>query len=247
MGSSPLWREFTRNFILVFMIKSIALFDIDNTMYEGFSYFELLEEQVNEDLIDKQVLDDAKASMQKYKSKLQDYETTIVELLDIYAAGLKEKSYDEVLESTKQFYWNSKKFFSYIKPTIEGLRNSHDIALVTGEPQFISEAVAELFGLESYYCTEYEVQAGKFTGGIKSYLASRHEKHDAIKHLMQGHGSKNSFAFGDSEGDIEMLRAVEHSICLNCTDGLRDIAEKEHWHMPKMQGVTELIKNLKAV
>ncbi len=229
------------------MSKSIALFDIDNTMYEGFSYFELLEKQVSEGLIDAQVFDNAKAGMQKYKSKLQDYETTIVELLDIYAAGLKGKSYDAVLESTKRLYRNSKKFFSYAKPTIEELRESHDIALVTGEPQFAAEAVAELFKLRSYYSTEYEVQSGKFTGNVKSYLASRHEKHDAIKHLMQGHGVKDSFAFGDSEGDIEMLRAVEYPVCLNCTNGLRDIAEKEHWHMPNMQDVTELVKELKAV
>ena len=227
------------------MSRPIALFDIDNTMYEGFSYFELLEKQVDEDLIDEQVLVDAKTSMQKYKSKLQDYETTIVELLDIYAAGMKGRSYDEVLESTRQFYKASKKFFSYTKPTMEELRDSHDISLVTGEPQFVAEAVAGLFELTSYYSSEYEVLAGKFTGNIKRYLASRHEKHDAIKHLMQGHGAKNSFAFGDSEGDIEMLRAVEYPICLNCTDGLREIAKKEHWHAPDMQNVTELVKKLK--
>src|SRR5581483_11609034 len=151
------------------MPKSIALFDIDNTMYEGFSYFELLEKQTNEGLISVQALDNAKTSMQKYKAKLQDYETTIVELLDIYAAGLKGKSYDDVLESTKQFYRNSEKFFPYTKPTIEELQDSHDIALVTGEPQFVAEAVAELFGLKSYYCTEYGVQSGVFTGNVKSY------------------------------------------------------------------------------
>lgn len=199
---------------------------------------------MNEDLIDKQVLDDAKASMQKYKSKLQDYETTIVELLDIYAAGLEGKEYDPVFESTKQFYRSSDKFFPYVKLTIKELRNSHDIALVTGEPQFVAKAVAELFEVKSYYCTEYELQEGKFTGRVKGYLASRHEKHDAIKHLMHGHGAKGSFAFGDSEGDIEMLRAVEYPICLNCTDGLHAIAEKEGWHMPGTKEVAELVEEL---
>ena len=226
------------------MFKSVALFDIDNTMYDGFSYFELLEKQVSESLINKQVLDDAKASMQKYKSKLQDYETTIVELIDIYAGGLKGKEYGAVFESTKQFYRSTEKFFPYVKPTIKELRGSHDIALVTGEPQFVAEAVAELFGVKSYYCTEYEIQGGKFTGRVKDYLASRHEKHDAIRHLMQGHGIKNSFAFGDSEGDIEMLRAVEYPICLNCTDGLHAVAENEGWHMPDMQEVVELVEKL---
>lgn len=244
--SDSSWRECVRIFILVFMTKPIALFDIDNTMYEGFSYFELLEKQVSEDLIDRQVVDNAKASMQKYKSQLQGYEATIVELLDIYAAGLRGKKYDEVLESTAQFYRHSKKFFPYVKPTIEEMRKSHDIALVTGEPQFVAEAVAKLFKVESYYSTEYEVRAGMFTGSVKKYLATRHEKHDAIKHLMQGHGFKGSFAFGDSEGDIEMLRAVEYAICLNSTNTLRDIAEKEGWNVATVQEVTALITRLKT-
>ncbi len=230
--------------ILVFMPKSIALFDLDNTMYDGFSYLELLEKQAREGLVNRRVLDDAKAGMQKYKSKLQDYETTIAELLNIYAAGLKGKKYDTVVGSTKQFYRSSNKFFSYVKPTVEEIRNSHDIALVTGEPQFVAETVAELFGLESYYCTEYEVQEGVFTGNVKSCLALRHEKHDAIKHLMEGHDAKNSFAFGDSEGDIEILRAVEYPICLNCTDGLRTVAEEKYWRMPNIQEVAKVVEDL---
>lgn len=230
------------------MSKPIALFDIDNTIYEGFSYFELLEKQAREGLIKPQIPENAKSSMQKYKTKQQDYETTIVELIDIYAAGLKGKTYDEVLQSARQFYHNSTKFFAYVKPTIQELQGTHDIALVTGEPQFVAQAVAERFGLGvQHYSTEYDVQDGKFTGLVKSYLASRHEKHDAIKHLMQGHGAKGSFAFGDSEGDIEMLRAVEHPICLNATNGLREIAENEQWPMPAIEQVTDLVKKLKAV
>jgi HAD superfamily hydrolase (TIGR01490 family) len=224
------------------MLRSIAFFDIDNTMYDGFSYFELLERQVGEGLLELQVLDEAKISMQKYKSKTQDYETTIVELLDTYAKGLKGAQYDAILESTKQFYKRSNKFFKYVGPSIKELKDSHDIILVTGEPQFVAKAVSELFGANSYYSTEYEVIDGTFTGAVKSYLASRHEKHDAIKHLMRGHSTKNSFAFGDSESDIEMLRAVEYPICLNLTDGLRTIAEEKGWAMPDIDEVTQLAK-----
>ncbi|HVI69154.1 MAG TPA: HAD-IB family phosphatase [Magnetospirillaceae bacterium] len=226
------------------MRRYIAFFDIDNTMYDGFSYFALLEKQVGEGLIKQGILTDALASMQKYKAKTQDYETTIVELLDMYAAGLTGVKYAAVLESTKQFYEKSDKFFAYVAPTFKKLKGSHDIALVTGEPQFVAEAVKELFGANSYYSTEYEVVDGMFTGSVASYLASRHEKHDAIKHLMQGYGAKNSFAFGDSEGDIEMLRAVEYPICLKATDGLCAIAVEKGWDMPDIDEVTKLVVSL---
>lgn len=228
------------------MLRSIAFFDIDNTMYEGFSYFGLLEKQVAEDLIEQRVLTDAKTSMQKYKTNLQDYETTVVELIDIYAAGLKGIAYDAILESTKQFYRTSNKFFSYVGPTIKELRSSHDIAIVTGEPQFVAQAVGELFNTDTYYSTEFEVVDKVFTGAVTSYLASRHEKHNAIKHLMQGHGAKNSFAFGDSEGDIEMLGAVEHAVCLNATDGLRAAAKEKGWHMPDVDQVAQLVAGLNS-
>jgi len=231
---------------LVPMLRPIAFFDIDNTMYDGFSYFELLEKQAGEGLLGQQVLVNAKKSMQKYKTRLQDYETTIIELLDIYAFGLKGVEYNTILESTKQFYEQSDKFFAYVRPTIAVLRATYDIALVTGEPQFVAEAVGQLFGTKSHYSTEYNVTDGAFTGTVTSYLASRHEKHDAIKHLMQGHGAKSSFAFGDSEGDIEMLRAVEYPICLNPTDGLRAVAEREGWCIPEIDTVTQLVTGLKA-
>jgi HAD superfamily hydrolase (TIGR01490 family) len=229
------------------MLRSIAFFDIDNTMYDGFSYFALLEKQVDEGLIKQETLTAALTSMQKYKAKTQDYETTIVELLDIYAAGLKGVECAIILKSTKQFYEESDKFFVYVAPTFKELKGSHYIALVTGEPQFVAEAVKELFGADSYYSTEYEVIDGTFTGRVESYLASRHEKHDAIKHLMHGHGAKNSFAFGDSEGDIEMLRAVEYPICLNVTDGLRAIATEKGWNMPDIDEVTKLVTSLTKV
>ena len=226
------------------MKKPIALFDIDNTMYEGFSYFELLKKHVSEQLIAADVLDTALGSMQQYKSGARDYEATIITLLDIYAAGLKGADYDLVLRSTKEFYENSSKFFDYVAPTIARLRTSHDVALVTGEPQFVAEAVGALFEITSYYSTQYQVIDGHFTGITAHYLASRHEKLDAIKHLTQGHQQENSFAFGDSEGDIEMLRAVQYPICLNPTDGLRDVAEKENWYLPKTNEVEALIAKL---
>lgn len=226
------------------MKRPIALFDIDNTIYEGFSYFDLVKKHVDEKLIVVSVFDAAMASMKKYKSGAQDYETTIIELLDIYASGLKDVEYDAILYSTKEFYKNSSKFFDYVPSVMSYLHGSHDVALVTGEPQFVAQAVGDIFGITSYYSSQYEVIDGRFTGNITHYLASRHEKHDAIKHLMHGHGSNGSFAFGDSEGDIEMLRAVEYPICLNPTDGLRTVARQEGWNMPELSGVEPLVKRL---
>jgi len=226
------------------MAKSIALFDIDNTLYEGFSYYDLLARQVDEGILDAKVLQDGKAAGQKLVDGKQDYETTVMELLDIYAAGLKGASYDKVLQSTKEFYAGSDKFFAYAHPVVDLLRESHDMAVVTGEPQFIAEAVRELFGMQEQYSTEFEVENGVFTGAVSGYLATRHEKHEAIAHLVHGHHMRGSLAFGDSDGDIEMLRAVDYPICLITTDALRAVARKEQWHMPDTEEVIALVRDI---
>jgi HAD superfamily hydrolase (TIGR01490 family) len=226
------------------MAQSIAFFDIDNTLYEGFSYYDLLEKQVGEGLLDAKVLQDGKAAGQKLVDGKQDYETTVMELLDIYAAGLKGREYETVLQSTKDFYAGSKKFFAYAHPVVDLLRESHVLAVVTGEPQFVAEAVRELFGMQEHVATEFEVENGVFTGAVSGYLATRHEKHDAIQHLVRSHHMKGSFAFGDSDGDIEMLRVVDYPICLNTTDPLRAEAEKHKWHTPDAQAVVALVREL---
>ncbi|HEX6258306.1 MAG TPA: HAD-IB family phosphatase [Candidatus Saccharimonadales bacterium] len=228
------------------MRKPIALFDIDNTIYDGFSYFALLQKHVDEKLIQPAVLDNALKSMQAYKIGQKDYETVIVELLDIYALGLQGASYQDVLRSTQEFYANSTKFFEFVRPVMAQFRSSHDLRLVTGEPQFVAEAVASVFDVGAYSSSEYELSQGVFTGKVARYLASRDEKLDAIKHFINGYETESSFAFGDSEGDIEMLRSVRYAICLNATEGLQKVAKKEGWQLPTLNEVEPLVAQLLA-
>ena len=227
-------------------MKSVALFDFDNTLYNGFSYFDLLQKQTGEGLIAPDVLNTANEAMGDYKGGTIAYEETIVRLLDTYAEGLKGKPYKAIYDSTHEFYRDSQKVYSFACKVFELLHATHDICLVTGEPQFIAESIANIYGLDAYYSTQYEVADGVFTGGITSYLASRHEKHDAIGHLLQGHQVKGSFAFGDSEGDIEMLAAVQNPVCINPNAGLRERATQHSWPCVEPNQVESVVSDLLA-
>jgi len=225
------------------MPKPVALFDIDNTIYQGFSYFPLLKQQIREGLIPRHALDPADDAMKRYLAGELEYEPAIVILLDAYAKVLAGTSFDAVLRSTQHFFKVSPDFFDYARPLIRKLRATHDVIIVTGEPQTFGQAVAETLGAASYYSTQYEVRDGTFTGNIRSYLATRHEKHAAIGHLMAGHSASGSLTFGDSEGDIEMLRAATHAFCVNPTPGLKSIAEKHGWHVVTSDTVTQAVND----
>lgn len=210
-------------------MKSVALFDFDNTLYDGFSYFDLLEKQTHEGLIMPEVLDSAGQVMDRYKEQILSYEDAIVGLLDIYADGLKGRHYEEVRESTHDFYHNTIKVHDFAKNVFGLLSSTHEIYLVTGEPQFIAESIVDIFDLDGYHSSKFEVKSDIFTGGVKSYLATRREKRNAVRHLLSGQSSHGSFAFGDSDGDIEMLDAAEHPICVNPNAGLLEKATEQGW------------------
>lgn len=211
------------------MHKPLALFDIDNTMFNSISYFSLLDAQVAEGLIKPEVAIYADEALQRYKDARLGYEDLVKELFDMYAQGLKRQPADEVAQFTNDFFEKSSEFFGYVQPTIDLLAPGHEIVLVTGNSQFTAGAVAKVFGIQQFCSTELGVKNNRMTGLVSSYLATRHEKREAIRHLTKAHPYAGSFAFGDSEGDIEMLRVVEHPVCINPTAGLRKIADEKGW------------------
>ena len=60
---------------------------------------------------------------------------------------------------------------------------------------------------------------------------------------MQTHLHKDSFAFGDSKGDEEMLKGVEYPICVNPNDELAKIRDEKGWRRIKPEEIVIFIKS----
>jgi HAD superfamily hydrolase (TIGR01490 family) len=211
------------------MAKPLALFDIDKTMFNGPTYVPLIDAQIKEHLLDPFVARQTNDAMDRYVADILGYEDFVREVTKIWATGLIGKESAAIEDSTNRFFEATDGFFGYVKPTIELLKPTHEIVLITGSPQFTAKAVARVFGLSSTISTMFGEKDGFFTGQVDSFLATRHDKKDAIKHLADDHPFEASYGFGDSEGDIEMLRSVQHAVCIRPTDGLREIAVRQGW------------------
>jgi HAD superfamily hydrolase (TIGR01490 family) len=225
--------------------KSIALFDIDNTIYDGYTIRDILIYQHQTPAIAPEYIEQIMEIYKQYKLGNAQYEETAKKALIVWAQSLKGLSYDEIKKQTKEVLDQStNKFFQYVQPIFDLLKQTHDIFLVTGEPQFIAEIVMEKLDTAGFISTEFEVIDGKFTGHITDLVSDREHKGTQVRSLMEAYDSKNSFAFGDSEGDINMLRLVEHSFCISPTDGLQQIAEQNNWHIVNPENVLEEVKKL---
>ncbi len=147
-----------------------------------------------------------------------------------WADALAGKTFDEVEQHTRDYLKAQKgNFHPFVGQVISLARDTHSAYFVTAEPQFVAEAVRDMFEASGAICSEFEIVDGKFTGRVKSVLATKGNKLDAISHLFDSHVKSRSMAFGDSEGDVEMLSAVEHAVCVNPSEGLRKIAEANGW------------------
>ena len=76
--------------------KSIALFDIDKTIYNQHSFFPASKYLIEKGLFVTETWTRIESELTKYNSKLQTYSYTANNLLKIFGEALEGKNFDEV-------------------------------------------------------------------------------------------------------------------------------------------------------
>ena len=148
--------------------RKITLFDIDNTIYNGYIIFPLVELQTNESLITIDCFDQLQDDRKAYGLGEITYETFARDAMKHWAVGLAGKSYLEVLDHAEGFLrGKGNKFFPYFSRVVHMLNEkTYGIYLVTAEPQFVSEAVMNIFPISGYASSHFETAEDVFTGKL---------------------------------------------------------------------------------
>lgn len=222
------------------------MIDVDKTAYNDYLIFSIIDQEAEDGLIKKtsvQPIDDA---LDKYKQGEIGYEEMVETVVSRWASALAGRYVSDVLNHTADFLnANRQNFYPYVPEVIQMVANTHCVYFVTAEPQFVARPIAKMFGVTSVIASEFEVEDGRFTGKATAILSGREHKLEAITHLFEIHTKEGSIAFGDSEGDIEMLSAVENPVCINPNDGLRKVAEEEGWPISDgSQKTVDLVKSI---
>jgi HAD superfamily hydrolase (TIGR01490 family) len=224
--------------------RYLALFDIDKTIYNGFTLFPLAEFQLKYGLINQSCLAELYEDLKLFKDSKVIYEETVANLCTHWADGLKGKMYTKILHNSQDFFKTNDKFYTYFPKVLSHFSKTHDVYLVTGEPQFIAKSIVDKYKVNGYVSAEFELVHGVFTGKVEKFLAKKCEKMRAIQQLLAQYEKDGSFAFGDSEGDIEMLEAVKYQICVNASSGLQKVAIEKGWNIKKPEEVEDFVMML---
>lgn len=228
-------------------MDKVALFDIDDTLYKGGIIYPLMDSEAKDGLLDKKILDKAYENRSLYqKGKLQ-YEEFSRKGVMIWAEGLKNRHYDEIAHHAEKFIKSDHhNFYSFTKPLLSLLERTHDRFIITNEPQFVAEHVLKLLNFTGYVSTIFEVGDGIFTGNISLFNSTQTDKGKSIHKVFTNYSHEQSFAFGDSIGDIGMFEKVEYPICVNVGEKLRAVAIENRWRVTDPDNILSLVDKILA-
>lgn len=225
--------------------KKIALFDIDDTIYNGGIIFPLMESQADSGLLSKESVDTVNEHRNAYKRGDIAYEEQSKGVVISWAEGLQGVSYEVVLRHAEEFIKKDyDKFYTYTPDLLALLKETHDAVIITNEPQFVAEIVLSLFGFASYSSTTFEVKEGLLTGTVSHFNSTQHDKGQSVQKVLEGYTTTSSFAFGDSISDLQMFEAVENPVCVNASPELHAIATSREWILASPDNILDRVSQI---
>lgn len=190
--------------------NKIAFFDLDMTVYAGFSM---------SDFFFKNIIPFGRATQEqalraqdlvsRFTSGQLSYKDVTIQSVQLSAEILKNKTVAEVKKWQENFY-STDKFFPYVTPLFKYLKeNGFTIYIVSGSIEPIVVANAQILGATAL-ASELETKNGQYSGNILS-VVNYTAKAEVIADIFDSMSDEIvSIAVGDSSGDMEMLQKVTH-------------------------------------
>lgn len=202
-------------------MKNIAaFFDIDGTIFRNSLMIEHFQKLITFEVIDPEIwYTRVKKVFLEWGKRYGDFEEYLELLAGIYLEELKgiDKSYIEFIADhvIKQ---NGDMVYKYSRNRIEWhKKQGHKVFFISGSPDFLVSRMAEKYGVTEYRGTLYKVDdENKFTGEIIRMWDStskQKELNDLI--LKYDVDLLNSYAYGDTTGDLSMLKIMGNPIAIN--------------------------------
>lgn len=202
------------------MSNIAAFFDIDGTLFRNSLMIEHFKKMIKYEVIDPAIwYGHLKDSYSEWERRYGDFEDYLVELGDIYVEELKgiNKDYIEFIAS-QVIRINGDKVYRYTRSRIKWhKKKGHKIFFISGAPDFLVEKMAKKYEATEFEATKYVVdESNNFTGEIIRMWDSAN-KQKALNRLVDIYNVEldKSYAYGDTTGDLSMLKMVGNPVTIN--------------------------------
>ena len=231
-----------------------AFFDIDGTIARESLMIEHFKRLIKYEILDESVwVDNVKQLYMEYVNRYGAYDAYIEALSEKYRSDLKgfdirynkfiaEQSIKKVFERVYVFSRNQLEFHR---------SNGHLIFFISGSPDFLVKEMAEKYDVTEFRATKYLYdEDGKSTGEIVPMWHSE-GKDEVCNEIIEKYDIdiEKSYAYGDTTGDLSMLRRFGNAYTINPSNKLLQRIKNDEELSKKVNIIVErkdVIYKLKA-
>ena len=231
-----------------------AFFDIDGTIARESLMIEHFKRLIKYEILDESVwVDNVKQLYMEYVNRYGAYDAYIEALSEKYRSDLKgfDIKYNKFIaeQSIKKVF---KRVYVFSRNQLEFHKaNGHLIFFISGSPDFLVKEMAEKYDVTEFRATKYLYdEDGKFTGEIVPMWHSE-EKDEVCNEIIEKYNIdiEKSYAYGDTTGDLSMLRRFGNAYTINPSKKLLERIKKDEELSKKVNVIVErkdVIYKLKA-
>ena len=210
---------------------ALAIFDLDNTLIAGDS-----DHAWGEYLVEKNIVS-ADLYKQANDKFLADYQNGCLNIEEYLSFALKPLA-DNNLEDLNR--WRQDFLNTKIKPLIlpkalelvEKHKQQGDyLLIITATNRFVTELIANEFGMNDLIATEPEKNASGYTGKVFGTPSFKEGKIIRLNEWLGSneHSISDAYFYSDSHNDIPLLELVDNPIGVDPDDILRRHCETQKW------------------
>lgn len=206
------------------MKKTAAFFDIDGTLYRDSLMVEHFKKLIKYDIIDQKAwYEHARDTFMDWDKRQGNYDDYLDDVCELYVSsliGLDKTCID--FTSDQVIKLKSDRVYKYTRSRIKWhLDNNHIVIFISGSPNFLVEKMASKYNVTDFIGSDYVFENEIFNGTVVPMWDSS-SKNTAIDDFVKKYNVdlSTSFAYGDTNGDINMLRRVGNPIAINPTKEL---------------------------
>ena len=217
------------------MSQKVAFFDIDGTVFRSSLLIELVEQLIEEKIFPPEVREEYATQFIAWQDREGSYEEYIDAVIKAFINHIKGVFYGDLADIGRQVVARqSKHVYRYTRDLIKELKaDDYYLVAISQSPKTVLDNFCEQYGFDKVYGRMYDIgPQDHFTGEvIDEHLIAN--KANIVARMVEKEevDLKDSIAVGDTEGDINLLEAVERPICFNPNQALYDHAKRMGWEV----------------
>jgi len=217
------------------MLRKVAIFDVDGTIFRSSFVIELTERLVDEGGFDASARKEYERELRRWQDREGGYERYVDSVVAVFMRHLKGVRYGEVAEAAKKVVEEQKKHvYRYTRDLAEELkRKKYFLLAISQSPKTVLEGFCRQLGFDKTYGRMYELgPSNRFTGKVVDEHLIMNKANIVRRAVEREHLTlKGSIGVGDTEGDVPFLEMVERPICFNPNSALLKTARRMGWEV----------------